>query len=483
MTAHGLNTLAVYIQGSNTGWPEANGRSTASGETAGFVPRSPGLEWLIREADKRGMVVMVGLISPRKDQEFEDEAAIKQAMEETGRFLTERKLKNTFVDLCHEFDHPERMDHELLRGPNGPEKKAKLTAWFKAVAPDIEAGICPNVEFGDGDDLSRDGSADHPEAGADPVGRFVVNVETLRQDNFENDGVFNKGNLDYIFADCERYLDGPQRRHALPQRALPGGHQQERHRAHPEAGGYGTGPDDRGIRFYYDWVRDHVGRYEYPRHIKVSAPREGGTAMTRSDGRGFTLIELLVVIAIIALLMGLLLPAVQAAREAGRRAQCINNLRQLGLAVHNYALTIGGLPPSAIVIQQDPTTLWVSGWGPFARIMPYIEQYGAVQRIQPHPPVWRPRQHDRDGTGHRSVPLPERDQPAGCQRSLRSGSAGGNTTASAWETGSSGPALVGGRHHTKAMGVNLSRSWADFQDGMSSTPAHGGGQELSAVHP
>ena len=52
--------------------------------------------------------------------------------------------------------------------------------------------------------------------------------------------------------------------------------------------------------------------------------------------RGFTLIELLVVIAIIAVLIALLLPAVQAAREAARRAQCINNLKQIGLAMHNY---------------------------------------------------------------------------------------------------------------------------------------------------
>jgi len=90
--------------------------------------------------------------------------------------------------------------------------------------------------------------------------------------------------------------------------------------------------------------------------------------------RAFTLIELLVVIAIIAVLIALLLPAVQAAREAARRAQCTNNLKQLGLALHNYHDVINAFPPGYMARPGPDGDNIGPGWGWASMILPQVEQ-------------------------------------------------------------------------------------------------------------
>ncbi|QDU63811.1 hypothetical protein Pan216_46920 [Planctomycetes bacterium Pan216] len=124
--------------------------------------------------------------------------------------------------------------------------------------------------------------------------------------------------------------------------------------------------------------------------------------MSRSSPfrRGFTLVELLVVIAIIGVLIGLLLPAVQQAREAARRAQCTNNLKQLGVALHNYHDahncfpagyysygTSTGTGPTWAAI--DPNT-WdaAPGWSWSAMLLPYMDQDGLASRLDTNNPVW-----------------------------------------------------------------------------------------------
>jgi prepilin-type N-terminal cleavage/methylation domain-containing protein/prepilin-type processing-associated H-X9-DG protein len=106
--------------------------------------------------------------------------------------------------------------------------------------------------------------------------------------------------------------------------------------------------------------------------------------MTPKIRRGFTLIELLVVIAIIAVLIALLLPAVQAAREAARRAQCNNNLKQIGLALHNYHQSNNVFPPGRSQAPANPPPYKYGGWGDWsaqAMMLGYMEQnpvYNAI---------------------------------------------------------------------------------------------------------
>jgi prepilin-type N-terminal cleavage/methylation domain-containing protein len=129
----------------------------------------------------------------------------------------------------------------------------------------------------------------------------------------------------------------------------------------------------------------------------------GGNRMKRNWNRsGFTLVELLVVIAIIGILVGLLLPAVQAAREAARRMQCSNNLKQLGLALHNHESTYKWVPAWG---KEFPTTdTYAASNNPFfpltgdarrngcmMQLLPYLEQSNVANLMDPKKPLVDPR--------------------------------------------------------------------------------------------
>jgi prepilin-type N-terminal cleavage/methylation domain-containing protein/prepilin-type processing-associated H-X9-DG protein len=183
---------------------------------------------------------------------------------------------------------------------------------------------------------------------------------------------------------------------------------------------------------------------------------------------GFTLIELLVVIALIAILVGLLLPAVQAAREAARRTQCTNNLKQLGLAIHQYEMQENSLPPSLVLSGSGTTTLWTNGWSAYVRILPAVEQQSVYNQI--NFTIAFQQWQNQSATGVVIVtflcPSEVNRQPTSY---LSYGNVGGVNYG--WSMGDwyVWGGFVFPTSNRSALGPNQSRKWADFQDGLSQT--------------
>jgi prepilin-type N-terminal cleavage/methylation domain-containing protein/prepilin-type processing-associated H-X9-DG protein len=190
--------------------------------------------------------------------------------------------------------------------------------------------------------------------------------------------------------------------------------------------------------------------------------------MKDSSRRGFTLIELLVVIAIIGVLIGLLLPAVQAARQSARRVQCINNIKQLGLAVHQYIDSTGVLPPSMVLAGAGNKVAWSNGWSIHMRILPAIGQGNSFNALnfsvayQDHvnttvtgqviSTFLCPGEANQQPTSHQTFGNVGVNNYGWCMGDWFVWGSFGNTTP-----------------NRSAFGPNQSRAWAAFTDGLSQT--------------
>jgi prepilin-type N-terminal cleavage/methylation domain-containing protein/prepilin-type processing-associated H-X9-DG protein len=184
--------------------------------------------------------------------------------------------------------------------------------------------------------------------------------------------------------------------------------------------------------------------------------------------RGFTLIELLVVIAVIALLIALLLPAVQAARESGRRVHCTNNIKQLGLAIHQYLDSTGVLPPSMVLAGSGTKVAWSNGWSIHMRILPAIEQGNSFNSLN----FSVPYQNHVNTTVTGQViatflcPSEANQRPTSHQTFGNVGINNYGWCMGDWfvwgSFGSTQP-------NRSAFGPNQSRKWADFTDGLSNS--------------
>ncbi len=188
--------------------------------------------------------------------------------------------------------------------------------------------------------------------------------------------------------------------------------------------------------------------------------------MPRATKTGFSLIELLVVVTILALMMALLLPALQSAREAARRIQCTSNLKQLGIGLQQYETNYSVYPPSMVLAGKGNTTTLVGGWSVNGRILSFMEQNTLFNAINMSTNQTAPINLTVTGLSIGVFVCPSEVNPQSYDASFGSSA----VTTVGWCMGDwyvwGG---FGALPNRTAFGPNLSRRAADFRDGLSLT--------------
>jgi prepilin-type N-terminal cleavage/methylation domain-containing protein/prepilin-type processing-associated H-X9-DG protein len=218
---------------------------------------------------------------------------------------------------------------------------------------------------------------------------------------------------------------------------------------------------------------DEITPAQRPRSCDGKCRSRGCNRQFDAARCGFTLIELLVVIAIIAVLIALLLPAVQSAREAARRIQCVNNLKQLGLGIHNYESSNGVLPPQMVLtFNSAGAVAWKSTWGASSRITPYLELGNVYNAINYTNKTSDPSNSTAVSTQIKVFICPSEVN----QQAFTSTSAAGVTSTNGvsnygWCEGTwfTFGGFAGGGQTPSAIGSNISRRFASITDGLSNT--------------
>lgn len=155
-----------------------------------------------------------------------------------------------------------------------------MARWFKEVNPDVPLGVCATIDRGT-DPFFPGSNIDMIQKTMPmPAKGFTINIESHKRDNYDTDGVYTEQGMKEQLGWFEDYRKMPNAAIFLHACFITGVSGRDGSAPHAERGGYGKTPEDAGVRWYYEWVRDNVGRWEFPKHV----PEKPGGPILRPRG-------------------------------------------------------------------------------------------------------------------------------------------------------------------------------------------------------